>query len=135
MLAIKAIGTQLYGWEREAQALAKPASLVNLDLIATGPAQLAQMAKAKRDGQWDVSATECNGLSAGPSGIAAQQPRAATHGRPIPEKEAPSLPVKQPVQPRRETTAEPPPPLSPQQRRRQELEELARVRAHWCGWR
>jgi hypothetical protein len=72
-----------------------------------------------------------NGLSLGPSVGAPQQPSAATHPRPIPQKEAPPLPVNQPVQPRRENTGLPPPPLSPQERRRQELEELDRLRAEW----
>ena len=97
---------------------------VNLALIETTPEQLAEMAEAEenRDRQRGPCLTECNGLSIGPSAVAPEQSPAATHGCPIPKKEAPPLPVNQPVQPCWETTVVPPPPLSPQERRRRELE-------------
>ena len=73
-----------------------PTGAVNLRLIATSPEQLAALAKAKfnRDEQDGVFATECNGQGAGPSAIAPEQPPAATHGRPTPEKEAPKPPLE-----------------------------------------
>jgi len=60
-------------------------------------------AKFNRDDPEDVSERECNGQGMGPSAIAPEQPRAA-HGPPMPKKEAPTGPAKQPVQPRWETT-------------------------------
>jgi hypothetical protein len=70
-----------------------PTGAVNLALINTTPEQLAAMAKAKgefnRDNQDGACASECNGQGVGPSVIAPEQPPAATHGRPIPKKEAP----------------------------------------------
>jgi hypothetical protein len=64
-----------------------PTGAVNLRLIATTPEQLAAMAKEK-----GVFATECNGQGVGPCVIAPEQPPAAIHGPPIPEKEAPKPP-------------------------------------------
>jgi hypothetical protein len=70
-----------------------PTAAVNLGLIATTPEQLSKQAEAKRkfnrDEVEDVSHSECNGQGMGPSAIAAEQPPAAAHGRPIPKKEAP----------------------------------------------
>ena len=92
-----------------------PQGAVNLALIATTPEQLAAMAEAKgnRDGQRGASATECNGQGMGPSAIAAQQPRGATHRCPIPKKEAPPGPVKEPAPPSRTLTAQRVAPLLP----------------------
>jgi hypothetical protein len=119
MVNLKTVCNQLYGWDgepdlrgmklaRTSDNASQQVSLyqhwlhgstpppvtgaVNLALIATTPQQLAEMAKSEeiRDGQRDASATERNGLSMRPSAIAAEQPPAATHGCPIPEKEAPS---------------------------------------------
>jgi len=75
-----------------------PTGAVNLRLIATSPEQLAAMAEAKgkfnRDDPEDVSARECNGQGVGPSVEEPEQPPAATHGRPTPEKEAPKPPLE-----------------------------------------
>jgi len=72
---------------------------VNLALINTTPQQLAEMAKSEenRDDPKGASATERNGLSMGSSAISPEQPPAAAHGRPIPKKEAPPSPVKEPA--------------------------------------
>jgi hypothetical protein len=80
-----------------------PAGAVNLRLIATTPDQLAALAEAKgelgRDDPEGPSETECNGQGVSPSPIAPEQPSAATHGRPIPNKEAPKPPLdSQPAQ-------------------------------------
>lgn len=89
-----------------------PTAAVNLALINTTPEQLAAMAKAKAnlddyDNHFDDhssrSATDCNGHGAGPSVVAPEQPPAAAHGCPTPEKEVPHLPVREPVQRRWET--------------------------------
>jgi hypothetical protein len=125
MVALKTVSNQLYGWDREPDIqrmeLARTGDqtkvksyyqhwregteppectgAVNLALINTTPQQLAEMAESEenRDDQSDACATERNGLSMGPSAIAAEQPPAATHGCPIPEKEAPPSPVKEPA--------------------------------------
>jgi hypothetical protein len=110
MVALKTVSNQLYGWDQEPdlQRMKRvgtsyaeadympedfpPTGAVNLRLIATTPEQLAQMAKAKRDGQWGAPATECNGQGLGPIVVAPEEPPAATHGRPISEEEAPKPP-------------------------------------------
>lgn len=110
MLAIKAVGNQLYGWDREpdlkrmkrpgtsyaaAEPAENPTGAVNLALINTTPAQLAEMAKAKAnlddhdDDDTGPSETECNGHGVGPSVVAPEQPPTA-HGCPIPEKKVPT---------------------------------------------
>ena len=200
MVALKTVCDRLFGWDREPdiqrmerartsdqtqvksyyqywlEGTTSPTvtGAVNLALIATTPEQLQAMAEAEenRDGQGAAPAQR-DGFSLGPSPVAPEQPRAAAHGCPIPEKEALPLSVKPPVQPRWDTDLQqaekanrgnppspigpkagpeapqnalkhsvqqtsvqvPPPPLSPQERRRMELEELARLRAEWRGWR
>jgi hypothetical protein len=123
LAALKSVGNQLYGWDREPDIqrmeMARtsdhsqvksyyqhwlegteppPATgAVNLALIATSPAELEAM--ANQDSHYDVSAPEYNAQGMGPP-VEEPEPPSATHGRPIPEKEAPRLLVKQPVQPR-----------------------------------
>jgi len=55
---------------------------------------------ANQDSHYDVSAPEYNAQGMGPPVEEPEPPSAASHGRPIPEKEAPRLLVKQPVQSR-----------------------------------
>jgi hypothetical protein len=120
MVALKTVGNQLYGWDREPniQRMERavtsyseddipedfpPTGAVNLRLIATSPEQLAHLAhlaeaKANRDGPEGASATGCNDQGRGPSAIAPEQP-----GFPVPQKEAPTGPVKEPIQPCWET--------------------------------
>lgn len=101
-----------------------PTAAVNLALINTTPQQLAEMAKAKFDLDEDsgTSATECNGQGMGPTAIAPEQPPAATHGCPIPEKETPPSAPEQPVRVD--------PPSSPAvQEREARLAAIAKARA------
>ena len=102
----------LYGWSNEPEIqsmkLARkggddvPTAAVNLCLINTTPAQLAEMAKAQVNlddhfvDHLDVHATECNGQGVGPSAIAPEQLNTLQPVCQFPEKEAPPLPVKQP---------------------------------------
>jgi hypothetical protein len=131
MVALKTVSNHLYGWDREPdiqrmelartsdqlqvvsyyqhwlQGTTPPpvTGAVNLALIATTPEQLQAMAEAEenRDGQRGASTTERNGQEMGPSAITPEQRGAATHGRPIPKKEAPIGRVNEPIQPRWET--------------------------------
>jgi hypothetical protein len=124
--ALAPIFRLLYRWSNEPEIqsmkLARkggddvPTAAVNLALIATTPAQLAALAKAKSDhddDHSDPSATECNGPGLGPSVVAPEQPPAA-HGSPTPKKEAPPAPVKEPAPPSR-TVNRAAPLLAPEQ--------------------
>jgi hypothetical protein len=127
MVALKTVCDRLFGWDREpdirGMKLARTSDqiqvksyyqhwregteppectgAINLALINTTPQQLAEMAKSEenRDDPKGASATGCNGLSM-------EQPPAATHGCPIPEKEAPPSPVKEPAPSSRTVTRE-----------------------------
>jgi hypothetical protein len=100
MVALKTVCDRLFGWDREPD-------IRGMKLARTSD-QLAEMAKSEenRDDPKGASATGCNGLSMGPSAIAIEQLPAATHGCPIPEKEAPPSPVKEPAPSSRTVTRE-----------------------------
>jgi hypothetical protein len=145
MVALKTVSNQLYGWDREpdiqSMKLARthgddvPTGAVNLRLINTTPQELAAMAKEKfdLDDRLDDRETECNGKGMGPSVVAPQQPRVATHGRPIPEKKIPTqaLDCQSALDaPAGHSPDSNPTPGSPA-RHKKRLQELDRARAQW----
>jgi hypothetical protein len=161
VVALKSVGTQLYGWDREPDVREMERAkdyAINIPLQCTPPEKLKALALAKRG--LLTPEHECQGV--GPSPIRQEQPGAGGDG-PGDRKGDPKEPAKE-KQPYPECgenhgidhgekdSARSPeglnpgiahqegnplsvgsPPLSPQERRRQELKELARLRAEWRG--
>jgi len=145
MVALKTVCDRLFGWDREPEAqsmkLARtsgddvPTAAINLALINTTPEQLAGRAKAQfdLDEHSGPSATDCNGQGMGPSVVAPQQPSAATHGYPIPEKKVPTqaLDCQSALDaPAGHSPDSNPTPGSPAWHKKR-LQELDRARAQW----